>query len=481
MHVVEQAVGAFCRARSAPAATIAPFGSVGMGVPSRHSDLDVLAILPPNLTRRAFFAAMPRLLADLPLVSDVRKLARAYVPVIKFSVGALAVDLLCCEMAFALPHSSPFTSNLAMMAAAHDPCSITSLNGVRVSQWVVQHVAHRPEFPALLRLVKAWARCHGLYGAAQQFLGGVSWAILVANFLMETPKGSMVGLLQGFFNRFATWPWPKPVLLQPVQESIPGMPTAPCSRMIPWKPSPEEAMPIVTPCFPSMNSAHSVTRHSLGVLVRHFKEAARQIDRSPAGKATGAGACAMRPLGQCLPLDSHQVFAGHDCVLLFALKSTDPVQLTLALGEFEAKVSTFQKSLRKVTPSGVSVQCRIWTGRVTSQPCSPGDLLCPLLPTAGAVGKAMGLGFTRSGTQGESTRTTLRFDISHALREFSLGLSSIWAAHGRPVDMSCHVMPALPLHVKGLWAPWNPLASSSCSDPEAGSAQPQNVTCKPAE
>ena len=55
-----------------------------------------------------------------------------------------------------------------------------SLNGYRATVAMEQVVPNVKRFRLLLRLVKAWAKRRGLYGNMVGFLGGASWAILVA-------------------------------------------------------------------------------------------------------------------------------------------------------------------------------------------------------------------------------------------------------------------------------------------------------------
>lgn len=51
------------------------------------------------------------------------------------------------------------------------------------------------------------------------FLGGASWAILVAKVcqMFEQKVSSVVELIYCFFITFATWEWPKPVYLKTVE------------------------------------------------------------------------------------------------------------------------------------------------------------------------------------------------------------------------------------------------------------------------
>eukprot|EP01046_Picozoa_sp_COSAG06_P057764 COSAG06_NODE_11371_length_1521_cov_1.031646_2_plen_286_part_01 len=69
-------------------------------------------------------------------------------------------------------------------ALASDLPSLRSLNGVRATHWLLSSfVPCRQEtFRAVLKLIKAWARRRGVYGAMAGYLGGVAWALLLAYF-----------------------------------------------------------------------------------------------------------------------------------------------------------------------------------------------------------------------------------------------------------------------------------------------------------
>ena len=86
-----------------------------------------------------------------------------------------------------------------------------------------------------------------------------SWAILVCWVCKENPNAKPSMLLNAFFRTFANWSWPHPVLLSKQQtRPMKGVMSHPI-----WDPvnnfrDSKHLMPIITPCYPSMNSSYNV-------------------------------------------------------------------------------------------------------------------------------------------------------------------------------------------------------------------------------
>ena len=285
--------------------SIAPFGSYGLGAHSSSSDLDLVAVLPRHVTRAGFFAAMPSLLAHVHQLEELIVLADAYVPVIKFKLRGVSVDLLCCCMdVSSVPPSLNLTADAALLLAKADPKGLLALNGVRICDFLLQHTPHTARFRRLLRLVKLWAGHRGLYGSTQQYLAGISWAILVAHYLRSSGPCSLLDQLKGFFEKYAHWDWPKPVQLTEEPQASASLPTLPS-----WSQatSSSDAMPIITPCWPSMNSAHYVSDTTCRVLTHEMACAAEVLRQFQSGQLPGGAAAVPRALMRSPPVldDAH--------------------------------------------------------------------------------------------------------------------------------------------------------------------------------
>ena len=67
--------------------------------------------------------------------------------------------------------------------------------------------AQTENFKEALRLIKVWAKNRGVSSNAMGFLGGISWAILLAKICKIFPAHTPSKLLFEFFNVYRWWDW----------------------------------------------------------------------------------------------------------------------------------------------------------------------------------------------------------------------------------------------------------------------------------
>merc|ERR1719495_1239767 len=113
------------------------------------------------------------------------------------------------------------------------------------------------------------------------FLGGVSWAMLVARVCQLYPNALPSTLLQKFFLVFLKWQWPQPVLLKKPEDFGLGFPV--------WDPRYNVAdrfhvMPIITPAYPQQNSTFNVSNSTLKVMQAEFQSSLAICEEILAGK-----------------------------------------------------------------------------------------------------------------------------------------------------------------------------------------------------
>jgi len=280
-----------------PKVCLIPFGSYRLGAYRKDADLDCLCLSPPNASRGEFFSSLVKQLNEDDRVSQVHAIASAYTPVIKFVFEGIHIDLLFAR----LEDGTRLSLHQSMMDGKRieyhiedsdliglDEASVRSLNGARVAQSILSLVPNIENFRTTLRAVKEWALVHGLYSNVLGFLGGINWAILVAlickRHLPTTPSAT---LLKAFFHTFAEWKWPLPVMLRPPwHQPPPGV-----LPMAVWnaKTNVRDAqciMPILTPCYPGMNSSYNVGVPQLRRMQLEFSAASLIVHQIEEGQQT---------------------------------------------------------------------------------------------------------------------------------------------------------------------------------------------------
>ncbi|KAJ0398236.1 hypothetical protein ATCC90586_000949 [Pythium insidiosum] len=127
-----------------------------------------------------------------------------FVPVIKFKMLDIAVDLLFVSLSMESVPANLDVLNDQLLCDLDEP-SVRSLNGVRVTERILQLVPNKDRFRTTLIIVKHWARVRGIYSNVLGFLGGVNWAILVARVCQLYPNALPATLLGKFFRVYHLW------------------------------------------------------------------------------------------------------------------------------------------------------------------------------------------------------------------------------------------------------------------------------------
>eukprot|EP00922_Rhytidocystis_sp_ex-Travisia-forbesii_P040633 GHVS01060566.1.p1 GENE.GHVS01060566.1~~GHVS01060566.1.p1 ORF type:complete len:631 (+),score=87.29 GHVS01060566.1:126-2018(+) len=258
------------------------FGSYRLGVISPGSDIDTLCVAPRHISREAFFSYfLAKLQAD-PHITKLHAVKDAYTPIIKLLYdNTTDVDLLFARLA--LPVVPPSLNSLEEDGLLRnvDERTARSLNGCRVADLLLALVPDQDNFRTVLRFVKLWAQQRGLYSNVLGYLGGVSWAILVARICQLYPRYLPNQLLCRFFRVYHKWHWSNPIVLCRIKEpqNVPGLMTFKI-----WNPrtQPQDRqhlMPIITPAFPSMNSTHNVTSTTKRIILEEFARAHKLVSQ----------------------------------------------------------------------------------------------------------------------------------------------------------------------------------------------------------
>lgn len=275
------------------------YGSAHLHATDASSDLDLVLVTSKIATREQFFATLPPLLLRHQKIRNVAQLPQAFVPIIRCQVGKHQLDIAYARLGSReLSHTVAADLGSDGIFKDCDAQSVLSLNGRRVSDKIQRLVPDVETFRKLLRVVKHWAKCRGVYSNRLGFLGGVNWAILAAKVCQMYPALSLGSLGKGclvvreiwfvwrdnsqvvkrFFMVWAQWKWPSPVLLCAMRSRQSFTSTEYSSLYaMQWSPrmisSRNELMPIITPSFPCMNSSRGITQSVLHALKKEFSRA----------------------------------------------------------------------------------------------------------------------------------------------------------------------------------------------------------------
>uniref|UniRef100_A0A8C3X904 polynucleotide adenylyltransferase n=1 Tax=Catagonus wagneri TaxID=51154 RepID=A0A8C3X904_9CETA len=244
------------------------FGSYRLGVHTKGADIDALCVAPRHVDRSDFFTSFYDKLKLHEEVKDLRAVEEAFVPVIKLCFDGIEIDILFARLALqTIPEDLDLRDDSLLKNL--DIRCIRSLNGCRVTDEILHLVPNIDNFRLTLRAIKLWAKCHNIYSNILGFLGGVSWAMLVARTCQLYPNAIASTLVRKFFLVFSEWEWPNPVLLKEPEERNLNLPV--------WDPrvNPSDRyhlMPIITPAYPQQNSTYNVSVSTRMVMMEEFKQ-----------------------------------------------------------------------------------------------------------------------------------------------------------------------------------------------------------------
>lgn len=258
------------------------FGSYRLGVHHKGADIDALCVVPRHILRSDYFTSFFELLKKQPEVTDLRAVEDAFVPVIKMDFDGIEIDLLFAKLALKeIPDSMDLKDDILLKNL--DQKCVRSLNGCRVTDEILRLVPNIENFRLALRAIKLWAKKHGIYSNSLGYLGGVSWAMLVARTCQLYPNAVAATLIEKFFLVFSQWKWPQPVLLKQPDNVALGFPV--------WDPRVNigdryHLMPIITPAYPQQNSTFNVSVSTRTIMQEEFENGLSITEEIIMGKAT---------------------------------------------------------------------------------------------------------------------------------------------------------------------------------------------------
>nr|XP_021150029.1 poly(A) polymerase gamma isoform X1 [Columba livia] len=257
------------------------FGSYRLGVHTKGADIDAVCVAPSHVERSDFFQSFLAKLKHQEEIKNLRAVEDAYVPVVKFAFEGIEIDLVFARLSVQTVSDNLDLGDDSRLRSLDIRC-IRSLNGCRVTDEILDLVPNKENFRLTLRAIKLWAKRRGIYSNMMGFLGGVSWAMLVARTCQLYPNALASTLVNKFFLVFSKWEWPNPVLLKQPEENDLNLPV--------WDPrvNPSDRhhlMPIITPAYPQQNSTYNVSTSTRAVMVEEFKHGLEVTNEILQGKS----------------------------------------------------------------------------------------------------------------------------------------------------------------------------------------------------
>lgn len=242
------------------------FGSQSLNVHTPDADIDVLCVTPEYASREEFFFSFRKILSSEQNITELSSLPDAYTPVIKFRLFNYYIDMIYVSLNVNyIPNNINLLDNVYLKGL--DEQSVRSLNGYRVSKTIFKLIPNVDAFCTTLRAIKLWAKKRGIYSNVLGFPGGVNYAILVAFVCQKYINACPATLVQKFFLMFSQWRWPMPIMLTPIEEYGDNSNSI---RVWSKAANPKDLMPIITPCYPAMNSTYNVGAPQLHMLLREI-------------------------------------------------------------------------------------------------------------------------------------------------------------------------------------------------------------------
>ncbi|XP_052182057.1 nuclear poly(A) polymerase 4-like [Diospyros lotus] len=248
-------------------ALIYTFGSYRLGVHGPGADIDALCIGPSYVNREEdFFFMLHTIFSEMEEVTELQPVPDAHVPVMKLKFNGVSVDLLYASISLMVVPEDLDISDVSILYNVDEP-TVRSLNGCRVADCILKLVPNVDHFRTTLRCLKFWAKKRGVHSNVIGFLGGFSWALLVALVCQLYPNAVPSTLVSRFFWVYTQWHWPNPVMISAIEEENLGF-----SVWDPRKNPRDRAhhMPIITPAYPCMNSSYNVSASTLSIMMEQF-------------------------------------------------------------------------------------------------------------------------------------------------------------------------------------------------------------------
>lgn len=235
-----------------------------------------LCIGPQGISIEIFFNTFILELEDCREVTDIVPIRSAYVPIVKFKWNNISIDLSYLQppppIIIINNNNDRIVNNEFDIRDMNtwkglSNESIPMLNGVRVSQALIQLIPNFSIFQLLTRTIKLWSKRRGIYGNCFGYLNGISWTILCGKICQLFPSAPFSVLIYNFFTFYLQWLWPEPITLCDIM--INNNNNGLYDNLV-WIPSLKHIMPIISPVYPSQNTSVNITKSTFESIMIEF-------------------------------------------------------------------------------------------------------------------------------------------------------------------------------------------------------------------
>jgi len=179
------------------------------------------------------------------------------------------VKLVCVRLAHSCVPESVVDSEFVLdgLGAA----AIRAVDKARFGARVLSLIPKPCTFRIVMRFIRLWASRRGLLGPEFGFLSLEAVAILVGRACQWYPTAAPSLVASRFFKTFEKWNWNRAVMLDYVQAEAVGAQVA----VQPWQPPEKaedgEALPVVTPSYPSWNAGCGINAATKRIIKKELR------------------------------------------------------------------------------------------------------------------------------------------------------------------------------------------------------------------
>jgi poly(A) polymerase len=274
-------------------------GSYRLGINSPDGDIDTVCVVPPYVERSDFFTTFVAKLRSCVDVDSANPIEDAGVPIIELVISGVDIDIGIARAFSFMPvlpkvgetdekYSGTILDDRVLCGGdMKDMKDMFAMNGPRVTELIELIMQDSFEtFKIVVRALRLWAKRRGIYSNKMGYLGGVNFNILGAFICQLYPNLSAGALLHRFFEIFGRqWAWRNPHNLpQPVSllKKVSGATDIGYDAQV-WDGNDPRCldirrkhavMPILTPAYPSSDSAYNVSFSTLRAMLRELHKGA---------------------------------------------------------------------------------------------------------------------------------------------------------------------------------------------------------------